>query len=109
MKPAVILTACSVATLTLVAAASIVELPPLPVANAAPTAITKAPDGSLWFTEKNANRVARLTTAGVLTEFAVPTANSGPERITASPDGYVWFTERSGLKIGRIFQSGGTI
>src|SRR5262245_21169494 len=90
-------------------ATSVLEFPTLPTANAAPTAITKAADGSLWFTEKNANRVARITTAGVLTEYNVPTANSGPERITASPDGYVWFTERTGGRIGRIRQSGRTI
>jgi streptogramin lyase len=88
---------------------TLTELAPLPTANAAPTGITTAPNGSVWFTEKNANKVARLTTAGVLTEYAIPTANSAPEKITASPDGNVWFTERTGRKIGRINQAGGAI
>lgn len=89
--------------------ASIVELATLPTANAAPTGITRSPDGSVWFTQKNANKLGRISAAGALTEYAIPTANSAPEQITASPNGYVWFTERSGRKIGRIHQSGGAI
>jgi virginiamycin B lyase len=84
------------------------ELPGLPTANAAPTGITTAYDGSIWFTERNANKLGRLAN-GMLTEYAVPTANCAPEQITASPDGNVWFTERYGRNIGRISQSGGTV
>jgi virginiamycin B lyase len=88
---------------------TVTEFPSLPTANAAPAAITTAHDGSLWFTEKGANKLGRLTTAGVLTEYAVPTAASAPEMITVTPDGNVWFTERYGRKIGRIDQAGGAI
>jgi streptogramin lyase len=88
--------------------ASLTEVP-VPTPNAAPTDLTIALDGSLWFTEKNANKVARLTSAGVFTEYAVPTASSAPEWITAAPSGYVWFTERYGRKIGRIHYSGGPV
>src|SRR5262245_25653246 len=109
MRPALIAIACSVVPLTIVAATSVLEFPALPTADSAPTAIAKAPDGRLWFTEKDANRVARMTTAGVITEYPVPTANSAPERITAGPDGYVWFTERNAGKIGRILGTGGAI
>lgn len=89
--------------------ASITELSPLPTASAAPMGITKAFDGSVWFTERSANKLGRLSPTGVLTEYAVPTASSAPEHITASADGYVWFTERYGRKIGRISQAGGAI
>jgi len=82
---------------------------PVPTLRAAPTDITKAGDGSLWLTEKSANKVARMTPDGVFTEYAIPTAASAPERITSTPSGYVWFTERYGRKIGRISQSGGPI
>jgi virginiamycin B lyase len=88
---------------------TVTEFPSLPTANAGPAAITTAHDGSLWFTEKGANKLGRLTTAGVLTEYAVPTAASAPEMITATPDGNVWFTERYGRNIGRINQAGGAI
>jgi virginiamycin B lyase len=81
---------------------------PLPTANAAPTGITSAYDGSLWFTEKSANKLGRLAN-GVLTEYTVPTAASAPDQITATPDGNVWFTERYGRKIGRVNQAGGAV
>ena len=68
--------------ITLAAAAVISELAPLPVAGAAPSGITKAANGTIWFTEKSANRVASLSAVGVLTEYAVPTVSSSPERIS---------------------------
>src|SRR5439155_6840092 len=46
--------------------------------------------------------IARVTTAGLLTEYQVPTPLSGPFGITAGPDKALWFTEYVGNKIGRI-------
>src|SRR3954469_8907745 len=37
---------------------------------ATPYGIAAGPDGNLWFTEFNGNRVARITPAGVVTEFS---------------------------------------
>jgi virginiamycin B lyase len=57
-----------------------------------PADITAGPDGAMWFTEPDANRIGRITPAGQVREF--PTGkNSGPLAITAGPDGNVWFTE----------------
>ena len=39
------------------------------------------------------NKIGRITTAGVITEFPVPTAGSSPVGIAAGPDGNLWFTE----------------
>ena len=39
---------------------------------AAPGGIAAGPDGNLWFTESNANKIGRITTAGVVTEFSDP-------------------------------------
>jgi streptogramin lyase len=46
---------------------------PIPTANSGPTSITAGPDGALWFTEinSNANKIGRITTAGVIIEFTV--------------------------------------
>jgi virginiamycin B lyase len=89
---------------------TLTELPVLPTTAAGRTGITSAADGSIWFTEKNANKVGRLDPAtGAVTEFNVPTAASAPDQITATPDGNVWFTERYGRKIGRIRDAGGPI
>jgi streptogramin lyase/outer membrane protein assembly factor BamB len=94
---------------------------PAPVAPAGPSAITefssgkdpeemvKGPDGNLWFTEGVANKIARLTTAGVLTEYPVPTASSNPVGIISGPDGAIWFAEEYGNNLGRLDVANGTI
>lgn len=48
------------------------------------------------------NRIGRITTDGVITEFAIPTPNSGTIGITHGPDNAVWFTETAANKIGRL-------
>jgi hypothetical protein len=45
--------------------------------------------------------VARVTTSGVFTEYAIPTASSSPNGIAAGPDGNLWFTEGIG-KVAKI-------
>jgi streptogramin lyase len=72
-----------------------------------PMGITAGPDGNLWFTEvfagsspSTARGLGRITTAGVITEYAVP--NGDPTGITSGPDGNLWFTESFGNKVGRI-------
>ena len=76
---------------------SITEFP----LNSYPQGIAAGPDGALWFTEVNANRIGRITTDGVVTEYPVPTPDSYLGGITAGPDGAFWFTEQSANKIGR--------
>jgi len=69
----------------------------------APLGITAGPDGNLWFTESNGNRIGRITPLGVVTEFSAGiTAAANPFGITAGPDGNLWFTESNGNRIGRI-------
>jgi len=79
---------------------------PIPTPSSSPFSITSGPDGALWFTEANGNKIGRIMTAGVITEYAVPTANAYPEGITAGADGALWFTEYLASKIGRITTSG---
>src|SRR6185369_1580604 len=56
---------------------TIVELP-VP-GDAHPFGITAGADGNLWFTEFDAGKIARMTTAGAVTELDIPTPNSGPQ------------------------------
>jgi len=77
----------------------------IPTANG-PRGIVAGPDGALWFTEGVGNRIARITAAGVITEFAIPTSDSDPYGITSGPDGALWFTEQQGNRIGRITTTG---
>jgi hypothetical protein len=56
--------------------------------------------------ESIGNKVGRITTAGVITEFPIPTIGSAPFWIAAGPDGNLWFTEFRGNSIGRITTGG---
>ncbi|HSN86729.1 MAG TPA: hypothetical protein VL025_08220, partial [Thermoanaerobaculia bacterium] len=74
-----------------------------PTPESAPTSIKVAPDGTIWFTERAANKIGRLDPAtGTITEFDVPTERSAPTGIAVAPDGGVWFTEKMAGKIGRF-------
>lgn len=66
--------------------------------------ITLGPDGAIWFTDFN-NRIGRMTTAGVVTEYPIPAAFIGPRTITVGPDGALWFTSDIG-QVGRLDTSG---
>ncbi len=93
----------------------------LPTAYSSPGGITAGPNGALelWFAEGGEGgnvgigrngRIGRITTAGVITEFALPpTPNNtpiGPNDIVAGPDGNLWFTESNSAQIGRITPTG---
>jgi streptogramin lyase len=78
---------------------------PIP-SGGAPYLITWGFSGDLWFTEREANRVAKITAAGVITEFTVPTAFSLPEGIATVGGGDAWFTEFAGNKIGHVTSAG---
>ena len=63
---------------------------PIPTATSISQEIVLGPDGNLWFTEQTADRIGRITPAGVVTEFTVP-ASRGRTGITVGPDGNIWF------------------
>ena len=62
------------------------------------------PDGNLWFSESNGNKIGRVTPAGAFTEYPLSTPSSEPWGITAGPDGNLWFGR--GLGLGRITTAG---
>jgi virginiamycin B lyase len=72
---------------------------PIPTANSVPEGITRGPNGSLWFTELNGNKIGTLSSSGVI-DYSIPTLNSWPDHIILGPDGNLWFTEFNGNKIG---------
>ncbi|HET6171349.1 MAG TPA: hypothetical protein VFD90_02010 [Gaiellales bacterium] len=68
-----------------------------------PTDATAGPDGNVWFTETNANKIGRVTPAGTVTEFSTGlSSNAGLSGITLGPDGNLWFAENTKNRIGRI-------
>ena len=69
--------------------------------------ITGGPDGNLWFAERNANKIGRITPAGGRSPNSrCPPPPASPTASSGGPDGNVWFTEDTGNKIGRITPAG---
>jgi streptogramin lyase len=73
-----------------------------------PDSIVVGPDGNMWFTEiaYPLPAIARITPAGVLSEFRLPNPSSYPRLITLGPDGNLWFTDFDTYQIGRITPAG---
>lgn len=71
--------------------------------------IVPSPDGTqtLWFTEQLANKVAKITTAGVVTEFSMA-ASSQPNGIVGGPDGALWVCLSFTNQIARVTTAGVT-
>ena len=78
----------------------------LPHAASGPTTVALAPDGTVWFTESNGNRIGRMSPDGSdLTEFDVPTEESAPRIIALGADGNMWFSEHLSGQMARITPS----
>jgi hypothetical protein len=78
----------------------------VPTANSEPIAITKGPDGNLWFAEQDGEKIGRIDpSTDEITEFPIPSGGGEPRAITAGPDGDLWFAEDNG-QIGRITPTG---
>lgn len=77
-----------------------------PTAASGPYGIVAGPDGKLWFTEKTAGKIGKITTSFTFTEYTIPTAASAPADIAAGPDGNLWFVESGANKIGKITTTG---
>lgn len=81
---------------------------PLSTPSSNPLRITSGPDGNLWFTEPDAQKIGRITLSGAVTEYPLA-PDSEPEDITTGPDGNLWFTETVGNAIGRLNPKTGAI
>ncbi len=68
--------------------------------------LAAGPDGNLWEVESELGNVARVTTAGVITEFPTNLKANCTSIIANGPDGALWFTEGAMNAIGRITTAG---
>lgn len=82
-----------------------VTLYPVPTSGGEPWGIAVGPDGALWFTEYNGNKLGRITASGHITEFPLP-AGSGAEGLAAGPDGNLWLAAYGGGTILRVTPAG---
>jgi sugar lactone lactonase YvrE len=83
---------------------------PIPTSGSVPSEIAAGPDGYLWVTEYQGNKVAKVSTGGtihvtppgVVNEYTIPTTNARPSGIAPGADGNVWFIEYGANKVGRV-------
>ena len=72
---------------------------------AKPIYIKAGPDGNMWFTELDANKIGRITDLGSINEFEIPrvpelTTSSRPIAIVPDPRGLgMWFSEEAGNNV----------
>jgi virginiamycin B lyase len=82
----------------------------VPTPDAFPHDPAAAPDGSLWVTEQNANKLGRLDPrTGAFREVPLVTPGSGPHGLTVDSAGTVWFTANRKAYIGRLSPSSGEV
>jgi streptogramin lyase len=90
--------------------ANYVEFPTKTRKDAGVRYIIPSPDGSqnLWFTEQLANKVAKITTTGTVTEYTLVVAGNTPQPngIAAGPDGALWIAETGSNQIVRVDLTG---
>ncbi|RYB93746.1 hypothetical protein EUA93_04865 [Nocardioides oleivorans] len=83
---------------------------PVPTSAANLGRITTAPDGSMWFLERGANKVGRITTSGAIQEFPLPATDSSVDNpakgLDVGPDGVVWVTTEHGENVVRLSPAG---
>ena len=77
----------------------------IPTASSGAYGIASGLDGALWFTEQSTNKIGRITTARVITEYSLPSGAGDPSYVT-SARGALWFTEDLNDAIGRIDLAG---
>jgi virginiamycin B lyase len=58
-----------------------------------PDGIAVGPDGALWFTEHSAPAIARMTTAGQVSQVMLP-QSSEPTQIVLGPNKAIWFLDQ---------------
>jgi streptogramin lyase len=66
---------------------------PVPTSSSNPTSIVAGPDGNLWFTETQGQKIGKITPSGSITEYSLPSGHM-PYFITSDGSGNLWFTER---------------
>lgn len=97
----------SVATIDRMTPAGNVTQFEMPGPGSFPTRLAVGPDGNVWFTEMQEDKVGRITPSGSIQMFQLP-SGTRPDEIVAGADGNLWVTEEKNDQgaLGRITPSG---
>jgi len=78
----------------------------VPTLSSGPADIAAAPDGTLWFTEQDANKLASLVITTTedfdFNEYDIPTADGRPYGLVVESNDTVWFAETEGDRLTRF-------
>jgi streptogramin lyase len=80
----------------------------IPTAGSNPQQIVAGPDGNMWFTESNTDKVGRVNlnaSPKTITEFNLSTG-AGPRGIAVGPDKKIWVAEANAKKVGSLKTDG---
>jgi len=78
---------------------------PIPSANTYLGGIATGADHNVWITEGDADKIARITESGTVTDYPVEPGGY-PALIEPGPDGNLWFTDYTLNTIHRVTTSG---
>jgi streptogramin lyase len=72
-----------------------------------PNAMTRGPDGAMWFSEYDGEKIGRIAQDGTIAEYPTTghtqlTAGAHPAGVVAGPDGNIWFSEFGTGDIGEL-------
>lgn len=70
--------------------------------------IVSGPDGNLWFTETNDDKIGKITTSGQVTEYPL-SPGAHPGQIIVGPDGQLWFGENGFNAVGEMDTNGNLV
>src|SRR5436305_10964853 len=82
-------------------------------AGSGPDVIAAGPDGAMWFSEYQGNRIGRAAVDGTIVEYPSSgpalTLGAHPAGIVTGPDGHIWFTEFGTGQIGELDPATGSL
>jgi streptogramin lyase len=99
---------CKCAAIGRISTSGTITVFPTTTASSNPFSVAVGSDGNIWFTENSANKIGKMSTAGVmLAEYPVKTASANLSAITNGPDGNLWFLENTSYgAVGKITTAG---
>lgn len=81
---------------------------PVPTSAAGLGRIVTAPNGNMWFVEREVSKVGRITPQGQISEYQLPFTSDidAVEDLDVAPDGTIWVLYESGERVAQLDGNG---